>query len=266
MAFTTRRSRGYQAKIYIDVLGGTDIEKFTSMKLADFKKETWPDGVKMERVGRGFTDVTPAASETVDTESDLLDAGYQKSEVSAKAITYALTGNRYIGDPAQDFIFDKFSKLGGELKTTTVIIDPDGTIRVGVTTLTSPLGWSGAVNANSPVSVTLTIDGQPFVLHTDGTVEAKVDNVTITPEAPTVAVGGTVQLVAALEPEYATNNSVNWSVQDETIATITSDGKLTGVKVGKTMVQVFAKSAESVAEIVPIEVTAAGGSTQTSGE
>ncbi len=264
MAFTIRHSRGYQAKIYIDTLGGTDLSKFTSLKLADIKADKWPEGTNMVRVGRGFTDVTPAAAETVDTESDLLDAGYQKSEVSAKAITYALTGNRYIGDPAQDFIFDRFSKLGSELKTIVAIIEPDGTVRIGVTTLTSPLGWSGAVNANSPVSVTLTIDGQPFVLHTDGTTEAKVDTVTVSPETPSVAVGGVQQLTASIEPEYATNNAVDWSVQDESIATITSDGKLTGVKAGKTMVQVFVKSAESVADMVPVEVTAAGGDTGTS--
>lgn len=257
MAFTTRHSRGYQSKIYIDIDGGTDLSLFTSLKLADIKSEKWPEGVNMVRVGRGFTDVTPAAAETVDTESDMLDAGYQKSEVSAKAITYALTGNRYIGDPAQDFIFDKFSKLGGELKTVTAIIEPDGTVRIGVTTLTSPLGWSGAVNANSPVSVTLTIDGQPYVLHTDGTTEAQVNTVMVTPEAPTVKVGETTQLVAAIDPEYATNNAVDWSTQDNKIATVTKDGKLTGVAAGKTMVQVFVKSNEAVADMIPVEVTAA---------
>lgn len=259
MAFTTRHSRGYQAKMYIDIDGNTDLTKYAGLSLTDVEGEKWPDKTNMVRLGRGITEVTPAANETVDTESDMLDAGYQKSEVSAKAITYALTGNRYIGDPAQDFIFDKFSKIGNELKTTVAILEPDGTARIGIATLTTPLGWSGAVNANSPVSVTLTIDGQPIVLHTDGTVEAKVDSVTVTPEAPTVEVGATTQLVAAIAPEYATANAVDWSIRDESIATITNDGKLTGVAAGNTMVQVFVKSDESVVDMVPVTVTATNG-------
>lgn len=256
MALTQRHSRGYQARAYIDVNGNVDIAKFYGSKLQDIMSEKFPEGTKMKRLGKGITDLTPAAAETVDTESDMLSAGFQSSEVSAKAITYAFTGNRYIGDPAQDYIFDKFSKLGNELKTIVVIIDPDGTVRIGAATITTPLGYSGAVNANSPVSFTLTIDGQPYVIHTDGSVECQIDSLTVSPEEPKAEVGATVQLVATIAPEYATNNAVDWSVQDETIATIGADGLLTGKTAGKTVVQVFAKSDESKVSMIPVEITA----------
>ena len=256
MSFTTRHSRGFQAKAYIDITGNNDPSAFYGIDRADIIAEKWPDGYTMARLGRGITDLTPAASETADTENDMLDAGFQSSTVSAKALTYAFTGNRYIGDPAQDFIFDKFSKLGRELETVAVIIDPDGTIRVFKATITTPVGYSGAVNANSPVSVTLTVDGKPYIIHTDGSIECEVNSLTVAPNPVTVTVGGKTQVTATPEPSYATNNSIDWSIKDTTIATVDATGKVTGVAEGETALQVFLRSDESVAVIVPVTVSA----------
>jgi hypothetical protein len=255
MTLSLRHTRGFQARAYIDINGNNDPTGFYGTKASDIMAETFPDGYNMARIGRGITDFTPASSETTDTESDMLDAGFQKSNISAKSITYALTGNRYIGDPAQDFIFEKFSKLGRELETTAVIIDPDGTIRISEITITSPVAYSGAVNANSPISATLTVDGKPYVIHTDGSVECKVDTLNVAPNPVAVAVGATVQVTATPTPEYATNVAVDYSIKDTSVATVDENGKVTGVAEGTTILQVYLKSDEAVAQLVPVTVS-----------
>lgn len=256
---TQRHTYGYNAKAYIDVSGNTDLSKFYGIKASDVLSETWPAGLKMARLGKGITEVTPAASETVDTESDMLDAGFQKSNVSAKAITYAFTGNSYAGDDAQDFIRDKFSKLSSELETLAVIIDPDQTIRIFKAVITTPLSWSGAVNATSPFSFTLTVDGMPYVIHNDGSVECQVTGLTLSPETVSIAVGATQQVTAALVPEYASNNTIDWSTGDNKIATVDDTGKVTGVAEGQTILQGFVKSNSSIAATLTITVTKASG-------
>lgn len=255
---TKRHTSGYQGKAYIDVAGNTDLSKFYGIDAADIRAEKWPDGLKMARLGLGITELTPAAAETTDTEADMLDAGFQKSNVSAKAITYAFTGNTYVGDDAQDFIRSKFSKLADELKTLAVMVDPDGTIRCFKANINTPLSWSGAVNATSPFSFTLTVDGMPYTIHTDGSIECQITGLTISPETISVAVGATSQVTGALTPEYASNNALDWSVADNKVATVDATGKITGVAVGKTQLQALVKSDNSIAALVPVTVTTAG--------
>lgn len=50
--------------------------------------------------------------------------------------------------------------------------------------------------------------------------------------------GGTVTLVATVEPETATNKNVTWSSSDETKATVDSSGKVTGVADGSAIITV----------------------------
>ncbi|MBR5930878.1 MAG: Ig-like domain-containing protein, partial [Lachnospiraceae bacterium] len=61
--------------------------------------------------------------------------------------------------------------------------------------------------------------------------------------AETVAVNGTAQLNATVLPATATNKKVNWTSSDETIATVDSTGKVTGVAEGE--VAITATSAEN---------------------
>lgn len=61
-----------------------------------------------------------------------------------------------------------------------------------------------------------------------------------------------VQLEATVEPEDSTN-IIQWSVADESIATVNSDGKLTGVKPGTTTVTATAGSVTDTCEITVTE-------------
>lgn len=59
-----------------------------------------------------------------------------------------------------------------------------------------------------------------------------VTGITITPISQTVEVGKSTTFIATITPENATNKKVLWSSSDETIATVTEDGIVTGIKNG----------------------------------
>ncbi len=62
----------------------------------------------------------------------------------------------------------------------------------------------------------------------------------------TVNVGDTLQLTAEVLPTNATNNLVTWSVDNQTLATIDTTGKLTALKAGKVTVKAVANDISGV--------------------
>ena len=73
-----------------------------------------------------------------------------------------------------------------------------------------------------------------------------VASVTLDKTEATVEEGAAVELKATVNPENATDKTVTWKSSDETIATVDSTGKVTGVKAGKATITATAgtKSAE----------------------
>ena len=58
-----------------------------------------------------------------------------------------------------------------------------------------------------------------------------VKNVTVTPSSATIALNGTVQLTATVSPAKA-SSSVTWSTSNAAVATVSTNGLVTGVAVG----------------------------------
>ena len=69
----------------------------------------------------------------------------------------------------------------------------------------------------------------------DGVDEIETTKVVITPEAPTAAVGATVALTATLTP-VGSADPVAWSSDDESIATVSDTGVVTGVAAGTAVI------------------------------
>jgi len=65
-----------------------------------------------------------------------------------------------------------------------------------------------------------------------------VDNVRVFPSFYSLKIGDTIRLTARITPANATNRLVSWETQAPSIASITSDGLLTGLAVGNTVIQV----------------------------
>lgn len=62
----------------------------------------------------------------------------------------------------------------------------------------------------------------------------KVTGATITPVTASVEVGKTAKLSVTVAPTNATDSTGKWAVADNTVATIATDGTVTGVKAGST--------------------------------
>ena len=65
-----------------------------------------------------------------------------------------------------------------------------------------------------------------------------VTGVSISPDSATVNVGATLQLTANITPTDATNKNVTWSSSDESVATVNTDGIITGVSAGTSVITV----------------------------
>lgn len=86
-------------------------------------------------------------------------------------------------------------------------------------------------------------------------VGVEVEGVTADPKTLSVEVGATGTITATVTPPEA-NQDVLYSVCDETIATVTQDGVVTGVSTGTCTVTVFAAGDMTVTDTVAVDVTA----------
>lgn len=76
-------------------------------------------------------------------------------------------------------------------------------------------------NANRKKKATLTVK-----------VVTPVSKVTVSPAAATINVGASTTLKASVTPKNAYNKKVNWTTSDKSVATVASNGVVTGVKAG----------------------------------
>lgn len=74
-----------------------------------------------------------------------------------------------------------------------------------------------------------------------------VTDVSLDQNALTLTEGGTVQLTATVEPADATNKDVTWSSNDEAIATVDANGKVTAVDTGTTTITVTTEDGNKTA-------------------
>jgi uncharacterized protein YjdB len=92
--------------------------------------------------------------------------------------------------------------------------------------------------------------------------DVQVTGITVAPESTTLAIGGTVTLVATVSPADATNKGVIWTSSNTSVATVNDNGLVTAVAAGEANIVVTSKgnSAKSATCVVtctsddPIEV------------
>ena len=75
------------------------------------------------RVGKGFTNFTKASNPTIDQKFYIDEAGKGTSNKTGMQTIYSLTGDRVVGDPANDYIVSCYEKLGDDVITTAIQYD-----------------------------------------------------------------------------------------------------------------------------------------------
>jgi uncharacterized protein YjdB len=112
-------------------------------------------------------------------------------------------------------------------------------------------GLVTGVGPGGPVTITATSEGQSGMATVTVTV-APVASVTVTPSSASVAIGRTVQLTAT--PKDASGNpltgrAISWSSSDNTIATVSSSGLVTGVVAGSVTITATSEGTSGTASI-----------------
>ena len=87
-------------------------------------------------------------------------------------------------------------------------------------------------------------------------IEILPSSLTLSKSSYTIKVEGTYTLSATVKPDDTTTKTVTWSSSDESVATVNSSGKVTGVKVGSATITATCASDSSVKATCAITVEA----------
>ena len=79
--------------------------------------------------------------------------------------------------------------------------------------------------------------------------EIAVKTVYVTPSIVSIAEGATASLSVSVDPEDAIWSTVDWESRDNSIATVTKRGTITGVKVGKTIITAVVNGVSGACEV-----------------
>ena len=175
-------------KYYIDTTGGTSLTDLTDAKFA--------------RLGPGFTGTTFSGNETTINNTYLDDEGFGSTDVVGKRFSFAFTGVKMANDPAQEYVIGLQNKLGTDLETRFLVVDPDGNQMIGVAAISALVPNGGNANAGATLNFTVNIQGKLFRLTNpipvtadaeDDTISPKIDGITLdaTSSTSNAATGGT---------------------------------------------------------------------------
>lgn len=140
----------------------------------------------------------------------------------------------------------------GETLTLTATVDPeDADVTVNwqsSNTSAATVDSNGTVTANALGTTVITasvgsVKAECTVTVSDNSV--KVESVTLDKNNTGIIIGETVKLTATVSPDEATDKKVSWSSSNSKVASVSSDGTVTGVAEGTA--QIYAKSSSNSA-------------------
>lgn len=181
-------------KYFIDTTGGTSLTDLTDAKFA--------------RLGSGFTGTTFNGNETTINNTYLDDEGFGSTDVVGKRFSFAFTGVKMANDPAQEYVIGLQNKLGTDLETRFLVVDPYGNQMIGVAVISALVPNGGNANAGATLTFTVNIQGKLFHLTNpipvtadaeDDTISPKIDGIKLdaTSSTSNAATGGTTPASSA---------------------------------------------------------------------
>lgn len=153
----------YVNKIFIDTNPQPNSTGDIDLTNVDEGKWAWLAG--------GINTVTPSANETSSTDYYYDGGGFGDTDVTGKQVQLAVSGNRKVGDPAQDFVGGKFWQFGNAIRTRIIWIE-NGLPVIAQATLTNIVPTGGAANAKQTFSFTLSFNGRPRIFNGQLTMQA----------------------------------------------------------------------------------------------
>lgn len=142
----------------------------------------------------------------------------------------------------------------GEQLSLTATVSPNNASYPGVTWSSSnesiaTVSEGGVVTGIAPGSVTITATADGVSGTFSVTVNAiPVQSISIQGDG-SVMIGGTSQLTCVFTPTNATNKNVNWESSDDSIATVSGSGVVTGVKVGSATITATSEDGSKTATL-----------------
>lgn len=185
-------------KYFIDTTGGTSLTDLTDAKFA--------------RLGSGFTGTTFSGNETTINNTYLDDEGFGSTDVVGKRFSFAFTGVKMANDPAQEYVIGLQNKLGTDLETRFLVIDPNGNQMIGVAAISALVPNGGNANAGATLTFTVNIQGKLFHLTKPIPVTADADDDTISPKIDGVKLDATASTNSAATGGMAPASSASVGV------------------------------------------------------
>lgn len=226
----------YQFIVEVNVTPGAD-------------KKTWA------WVGPGINNIGKDNSETTSEDAYFNNGGNTKTDVTGVSKKYSIEGHRRYGDLFQDYVASIEDGVGAMRETEYRITDPTGRCIEAPCTIMdiAAEGPNGAANEKTAFKCALARSGSSMVV-ADGTGKSLPESVTVS--APvSVLVNKSAAVKPTVLPTDASNRCV-YAIEDDTVATVTADGTVTGIKAGATRLAVKCASKPSVSAIVEVNVTA----------
>lgn len=115
-------------------------------------------------VASGITSQTPSANETTTNDAYYDGGGFTDTDVTGKQIQIAISGNRKVGDPAQDFVEKLFFKFGTSVKTRVIWIKNNLPI-IAHCTISNIVPTGGNANAKQTFSFNIAFNGRPKIFN-----------------------------------------------------------------------------------------------------
>lgn len=147
-------------KLFIDIYGYTTLN--------DLESGNWG------RLATKIQTITPSANETTNNNSYYDGEGFGSTEVTGKRYQLACSGQRYVGNPAQDYIASKQFAIGQALHCRVIWVQ-NGQAIVSEATLTNIVATGGEASANQTFSCTIEFNGKPRTINGQLTLTENAD-------------------------------------------------------------------------------------------
>lgn len=218
-----------------------------------------PKDEKYMYLGPGISTIDDDSEDETDDTAYYDSGGAQPEDVTGAKIAYSVEGNRYYGDPAQDFIASKKYTVGDERVVLLRHIAPDGSRLDGLVTLKDIKDGGGEANDKGTFECGMTYRQMPT--YTPPESEDMPEGISFDEGPLTLQAGETMDLTEKIkvEPEGATPNCV-FSLDDESMeaakATVDAYGILTAKDQGTVKVTAKCVSKPSASATAEITISA----------